>query len=71
MSSSLEVDYATIKVFSLSTAPVSSVLTAHGNLQQLHKTLPPFQPIIPVSFLPYLAFILHTLTFGLAFYFST
>ncbi|KAF9648544.1 hypothetical protein BDM02DRAFT_3083453, partial [Thelephora ganbajun] len=40
-------------------------------LQQLHKTLPPFQPIIPVSLLPYLAFILLTLTFGLAFYFST
>ena len=41
------------------------------NIQQLHKSLPPFQPIIPVSLLPYLAFILLTLTFGLAFYFST
>ena len=33
--------------------------------------MPPFQPIIPVSLLPYLAFVLLTLTFGLAFYFST
>jgi len=51
MSSSLEADYAAIRM--------------------IHKTLPPFQPIVPVSFLPYIAYILLTLTFGLAFYFST
>ena len=42
-----------------------------GDFQKLHQALPPFQPIVPVSFLPYLAYTLLTLTFGLAFYFST
>ena len=68
MSSSLEVDYAAIKVpISLSTVPV----VPDWFWQELHKTLPPFKPIIPVSLLPYLAYLLLTLTFGLAFYFST
>jgi len=49
----------------------SSLEADYATIKQLHKTLPPFQPIIPVSLLPYLAFILLTLTFGLAFYFST
>jgi len=49
----------------------SSLETDYASIKALHKTLPPFQPIIPVSLLPYLAFILLTLTFGLAFYFST
>jgi len=42
-----------------------------GNIQELHGTLPLFRPIIPTSLLPYIAFVLLTLTFGLAFYFST
>jgi hypothetical protein len=56
----------------LSVAPVSALTHVwNRNIQQLYKNLPPFQPIIPVSLLPYLAFILLTLTFGLVFYFST
>ncbi|KAI0063050.1 hypothetical protein BV25DRAFT_1915384 [Artomyces pyxidatus] len=37
----------------------------------LHKSLPPFSPLVPVALLPYIAFLLLTATFGLAFYFST
>ncbi|KAF9466862.1 hypothetical protein BDZ94DRAFT_1305740 [Collybia nuda] len=37
----------------------------------LHASLPPFSPIVPVVLLPYLAFILLSATFALAFYFST
>lgn len=59
-------------VLSSSSAPIWFPTDVwNRNLQELHQTLPPFQPIIPVSLLPYLAFILLTLTFGLAFYFST
>ena len=60
-----------ISFLSLSTAPGLVSKQHCGNFQELYKTLPPFQPIIPVSLLPYLAFTLLTLTFGLAFYFST
>jgi hypothetical protein len=40
-------------------------------VQQLHKILPAFTPYVPVGVLSYLAFILLTATFGLAFYFTT
>jgi len=50
---------------------MSSFLEAdYATIKTLHKTLPPFQPIVPASVLPYIAYILLTLTFGLAFYFS-
>lgn len=38
--------------------------------QALHKSLPPFSPYIPVAALPFLAFLLLTVAFALAFYFS-
>lgn len=44
---------------------------AHSALQSLHRAIPAFSPFVPVGLLPYLAFILLTATFGLAFYFST
>ncbi|KAK7468419.1 hypothetical protein VKT23_002933 [Stygiomarasmius scandens] len=40
-------------------------------VKALHHSLPPFQPIISVALLPYIAFLLLALTFALAFYFST
>ena len=40
-------------------------------LQYLHKTVPAFSPYVPVGLLSYLAFILLTGTFGLAFYYTT
>ena len=40
-------------------------------VQHLHKILPAFTPYVPVGVLAYLAFILLTATFGLAFYFTT
>lgn len=39
--------------------------------QTLHASLPSFAPLVPVALLPYLAFVLLTATFTLAFYFST
>ncbi|TDL22282.1 hypothetical protein BD410DRAFT_748481 [Rickenella mellea] len=44
---------------------------SYDAVQALHKTLPAFSPYIPANFLPYLAFILLTVTFILTFYFST
>ncbi|TCD71401.1 hypothetical protein EIP91_010107 [Steccherinum ochraceum] len=40
-------------------------------IASLHKAIPPFSPSIPVALLPYIAFLLLTATFALAFYFST
>jgi hypothetical protein len=40
-------------------------------IQHLHKTVPAFTPYVPAGVLSYLAFILLTATFGLAFYFTT
>ncbi|KAH8799547.1 hypothetical protein DL96DRAFT_1476983, partial [Flagelloscypha sp. PMI_526] len=37
----------------------------------LHRSLPPFEPAIPVGLLPYIAFVLLLSTFSLAFYSST
>ncbi|KIY45813.1 hypothetical protein FISHEDRAFT_76356 [Fistulina hepatica ATCC 64428] len=37
-------------------------------LATLHRTSPPFSPIVPVGLLPYLAFVLLGATFLLAFY---
>ncbi|KAI0717504.1 hypothetical protein C8T65DRAFT_707135 [Cerioporus squamosus] len=39
--------------------------------QALHKSTPAFAPIVPVALLPYLAFLLLSATFVLAFYAST
>ena len=39
--------------------------------QVLHNSLPPFAPAIPVAALPFLALVLLSATFGLAFYFTT
>ncbi|KAJ8088718.1 hypothetical protein PQX77_005578 [Marasmius sp. AFHP31] len=40
-------------------------------LKALHESLPPFKPIVNVSLLPYIAFILLASTFTLGFYFTT
>jgi hypothetical protein len=47
--------------------PSSLILLA----QHLHKVVPAFSPYVPVGLLSYLAFVLLTATFGLAFYFTT
>ncbi|KAF8168398.1 hypothetical protein B0H34DRAFT_793011 [Crassisporium funariophilum] len=43
----------------------------YQQLKALHHSLPAFAPIIPTSFLPYLAAFTLIPTFALAFYFST
>ncbi|KIP01985.1 hypothetical protein PHLGIDRAFT_112541 [Phlebiopsis gigantea 11061_1 CR5-6] len=43
----------------------------YESIATLHKHIPSFSPYIPVGLLPYLAFVLLTAVFGLAFYFST
>ncbi|KAL4253352.1 Dolichyl-diphosphooligosaccharide-protein glycosyltransferase subunit OST5 [Pleurotus pulmonarius] len=40
-------------------------------IKVLHNSLPPFAPAIPVAALPFLALVLLSATFGLAFYFTT
>lgn len=57
-----------VKAFSLCIIPVKLNL---NNGQALHKSLPTFSPYIPVALLPYIALVLLSLTFTLAFYFST
>jgi hypothetical protein len=60
--------YAAVKVCELPIfLPSSLILLA----QHLHKVVPAFSPYVPVGFLSYLAFLLLTATFGLAFYFTT
>lgn len=49
----------------------SSLFDLSDFAQQLHKIVPAFTPYVPVGVLAYLAFILLTATFGLAFYFTT
>ncbi|KAG6852558.1 hypothetical protein C0991_010930 [Blastosporella zonata] len=44
---------------------------AYHSTQALHAALPSFAPIIPTALLPYIAAILLTSTFVLAFYFTT
>ncbi|KAA1468299.1 hypothetical protein DENSPDRAFT_833543 [Dentipellis sp. KUC8613] len=44
---------------------------SYDAIKHLHRTLPTFSPYVPIGLLPYLAFVLLTATFGLAFYFST
>ncbi|KAI9510684.1 hypothetical protein F5148DRAFT_534818 [Russula earlei] len=46
-------------------------LGTYETVKHLHKTMPAFSPYVPVGVLSYLAFILLTATFGLAFYFTT
>ena len=60
--------YATVKVCYSST---SSLFNLSDFVQHLHKIVPAFTPYVPVGVLSYLAFILLTATFGLAFYFTT
>ncbi|KAI0089944.1 hypothetical protein BDY19DRAFT_941599 [Irpex rosettiformis] len=48
-----------------------SVMASYESIAALHKNIPAFSPYIPVAVLPYLAFILLSVTFGLTFYFST
>ncbi|KAH9939044.1 uncharacterized protein BXZ73DRAFT_99719 [Epithele typhae] len=43
----------------------------YASIQALHKAVPAFAPAVPVALLPYLAFVLLSATFSLAFYFST
>jgi hypothetical protein len=60
--------YATVKVCQSS---AGSLFNLSDCIQHLHKTVPAFTPYVPVGVLSYLAFILLTATFGLAFYFTT
>lgn len=60
--------YATVKVCQFSTV---SLLYLSDCIQHLHKIVPAFTPYVPVGVLSYLAFVLLTATFGLAFYFTT
>jgi hypothetical protein len=60
--------YATVKVCQFSTGFLFNVSDC---VQHLHKIVPAFTPYVPVGVLSYLAFILLTATFGLAFYFTT
>jgi len=46
-------------------------LGTYETVKYLHKTVPAFSPYVPVGLLSYLAFLLLTATFGLAFYFTT
>ncbi|KAK0506470.1 hypothetical protein EDD18DRAFT_1342779 [Armillaria luteobubalina] len=43
----------------------------YNAVKDLYSTLPAFEPLIPVSLLPYIALVLLSATFTLAFYFST
>ncbi|KAJ6459513.1 hypothetical protein C8R45DRAFT_1109387 [Mycena sanguinolenta] len=43
----------------------------HSTLKTVYTTSPAFSPLVPVAFLPYIAFVLLFLTFTLAFYVST
>ncbi|TRM57196.1 hypothetical protein BD626DRAFT_569548 [Schizophyllum amplum] len=43
----------------------------YESVKLLHRSLPAFQPSIPVALLPYLAFTLLSTTFALTFWFST
>ncbi|KAF8725227.1 hypothetical protein AX14_008248 [Amanita brunnescens Koide BX004] len=43
----------------------------YDSIKILHAALPPFAPAVPLALLPYLAFLSLSLTFALAFYFST
>jgi Oligosaccharyltransferase subunit 5 len=60
--------YATVKACQFSTG---SLFNLSDCVQHLHKIVPAFTPYVPVGVLSYLAFILLTATFGLAFYFTT
>jgi len=60
--------YATVKVCRFS---AGSLFNLSDCVQHLHKTVPAFTPYVSVGVLSYLAFILLTATFGLAFYFTT
>ncbi|KAJ4485367.1 hypothetical protein J3R30DRAFT_3696707 [Lentinula aciculospora] len=46
-------------------------MSEYESVQALHHSLPPFQPLISVELLPYIALILLASTFVLAFYSST
>ncbi|KAI0344175.1 hypothetical protein BDW22DRAFT_1483282 [Trametopsis cervina] len=46
-------------------------MSAYESIAALHRNIPSFSPVIPVSLLPYLAFVLLSATFVLTFYFST
>jgi len=48
-----------------------SSATAYTEIQALHASLASFAPAISLNLLPYLAFILLTASFLLAFYFTT
>ena len=60
--------YETVKVREHS---LLFLFSLSNGVQHLHKVLPAFTPYVPVGVLAYLAFILLTATFGLAFYFTT
>jgi uncharacterized membrane protein len=60
--------YETVRVRDLY---IFFLLSLSDCIQHLHQILPAFAPYVPVGILSYLAFILLTATFGLAFYFTT
>ncbi|KAF8961013.1 hypothetical protein BDZ97DRAFT_1830885 [Flammula alnicola] len=47
------------------------IMDEYQHLKALHHSLPAFSPIVPTSFLPFLAALFLLPTFALAFYFST
>ncbi|KAF9073965.1 hypothetical protein BDP27DRAFT_1444563 [Rhodocollybia butyracea] len=46
-------------------------MSKYESIKALHSSLPPFQPLVSVALLPYLALVLLASTFALAFYSST
>ncbi|KDQ17478.1 hypothetical protein BOTBODRAFT_29654 [Botryobasidium botryosum FD-172 SS1] len=46
-------------------------MATYEDIQALHASLPPFEPIVPVWLLPILAFTLLASAFLLTFYFTT
>jgi hypothetical protein len=62
---------ATYEAVKVRDSQVFFFLSPSNCVQGLHKIVPAFTPYVPVGVLSYLAFILLTATFGLAFYFTT
>ncbi|KAF5377287.1 hypothetical protein D9615_006465 [Tricholomella constricta] len=56
---------------SRATLSTHTAMSTYASTRALHTALPPFQPLLPVALLPYLAALLLASTFALAFYFST
>lgn len=49
----------------------TTTIMDYETIQTLHNFLPPFSPYVSTSLLPFIALVLLSSTFALAFYFST